>query len=64
MRAGFHRVDAGVEALEVDVAELLGVRLLHARIEEAPERETATDEVLPETALRLVDPERARLADR
>ena len=46
------------------LCEVLRVRLLHARIEELPELEAAADEVLPEPALRLVDPERARLADR
>ena len=45
-------------------AELLGIRLLQARIEELPERTAAADEVLPEPALRLVDPERARPAGR
>jgi hypothetical protein len=59
-----HAVDAGEEAVEVDGRELLGERLLHPRIEEAPERHAAADEVLPEPALRLVDAERARAADR
>ena len=63
-QAGLDGVDAGVEAIEIDVGELLGIRLLQAGIEEPPERQAAADEVLPEPALRLVDAERARLAGR
>ena len=63
-QAGRDCVDSRVEALEVDVPELLGVRLLQAGIEELPERTAAAHEVLPEPALRLVDPERAGPAGR
>ena len=49
-----HAVDGAVEALERDVAERVRERLLEARVEPAPERERATDDVLPEPALRLV----------
>ena len=55
-----HAVDRGVEALELDAAELFGEDLLQARVEEAPERHAAPDEVLPEPALRLVQAERDR----
>ena len=55
---------AGVEPLDVDAAELRREALLQPRIEEAPERQAAADEVLPEPALRLVDAERRVLADR
>ena len=48
----------------VDAAELRRETLLQARIEAAPEREAAADEVLPEAALRLVDAEPGVLADR
>ena len=57
-------VDAADEAVEFDVPELFGERLLCTRVEELPERTAAADEVLPEAALRLVDAERARVADR
>ena len=63
-QARLRAVDRREETVELDAAELLGVRLLQARIEEAPERGTAADEVLPEPALRLVDAERARAAGR
>ena len=59
-----HGVDAGEKPLEVDVPELLGVRLLQSGIEELPERTAAAHKVLPEPALRLVDPERAGPAGR
>ena len=45
-------------------ASCSGIRPLQARIEELPERTAAADEVLPEPALRLVDPERAGPAGR
>src|ERR671934_98488 len=43
--------DSGEEPVEVDVPELLGERLLYARVEEPPERPAASDEVLPQPAL-------------
>src|SRR6266581_6259961 len=61
---GLDAVDAGDEAVELDIPELFGERLLCTRVEELPERTAAADEVLPESALRLVDAERARVADR
>jgi hypothetical protein len=57
-------VDAGHEAVELDSTELFRIGLLHARVEEAPELRTASDEVLPQPALRLVNAERARAAGR
>ncbi len=59
-----HAVDGGIEAIELDAAELLREDLLQARIEEAPERHAASDEVLPQAALRLVQAERGAGADR
>ena len=49
-----HAVDGAVEVVERHVAERAGERLLQARVEPAPERERAADDVLPEPALRLV----------
>src|SRR5689334_15195665 len=57
-------VDPGEEAVELDAAQLLWERRLRARVEELPERGAPPDEVLPHPALRLVDAERARAADR
>ena len=51
-------VDRAVPVLELDVAERLRERLAQLRVEEAPERQAAADEVLPHAALRLVQPER------
>ena len=48
-------VDRAMELLERDVAEPVRERLLHARVEPAPERQRAADDVLPEPALRLVE---------
>ena len=45
-------------------AELARERLLQARIEPAPERPRAADEVLPEPRLRLVQPERRAARER
>src|SRR5262249_38419918 len=57
-------VDRREETVELHAAQLFRVRLLDARIEVAPERLAAANEVLPEPALRLVDAERARAAGR
>src|ERR671925_38684 len=51
-----HTVDPGEEGVERDASQLLRERLLRARIEERPERTAAADEVLPQPALRLVNP--------
>src|SRR2546430_2271494 len=48
-------VERTVKFLERDGRELFGERLLEARIEEAPRREAASDDVLPEAALGLVE---------
>jgi hypothetical protein len=58
-----HAIDRRIEAFELDAAELIRESLLHARIEETPERHAAPDEVLPHPALRLVQPERRACAD-
>ena len=44
-------VDACDESVELDTAQLLGIGLLQARVEEAPELWAAPDEVLPQPAL-------------
>ena len=59
-----HLVDRPVEVVELDVPELRRERLLQLRIEEAPEREAAADEVLPHAALRLVEAHRGHLRER
>ncbi len=46
-----HPVDRAVEVLERNGAERTGERLLESRVEPAPERERAADDVLPEPAL-------------
>src|SRR5207244_8763741 len=61
---GLHFVDPRIERHDVEAAKLLREDLLEPRIEETPERQAASDEILPEPALRLVDTERIVLADR
>ena len=51
-------VDRAVPVLELDIAQGLRKVLAQLRIEEAPERQAAADEVLPHAALRLMEPER------
>ena len=60
----FRLVDSRQEAFELDALERRRERRLDARVEEAPERKAAADEVLPEPALRLVHAERRRRTDR
>ena len=58
MKRRLDLVDRAVVRLEVDVSELGRERGLELRIEEAPGREAAADEVLPHAALRLVEAHR------
>ena len=53
-----------VEPLQRDVSEPIWERRLHSRVEPAPERERAPDDVLPEPALRLVHRRRHPSAER
>ena len=53
-----------VEALERDATKLVRERLLQTRVEPAPERQRAADDVLPESALRLVQRGRRAHAER
>ena len=57
-------VDARVEALESTSPNCSGYVSCRRGYKKLPERTAAADEVLPEAALRLVDPERARAAGR
>ena len=57
-------VERAVELVERDARELLGERLLEPRVEEAPGREAAPDDVLPEPALRLVEARRGAFLQR
>ena len=59
-----HLVQRAMERLERDVAELPRERVLQLRIEVAPRRDAAADEVLPHAALRLVERGRHALRER
>ena len=61
---GLGAVDGGEEGVEVDVLELRRKRLLQRLVPVEPERPAATHEVLPRSALRLVEPERRRACQR
>ena len=64
IRPGRTSLIAAEPRLLVDVAELARERLLQPRVEPAPERARAADEVLPEPRLRLVQPERRAARER
>ena len=61
---GLDPVHRPVPVLQLDVAQRVGELLAQPRVEEAPEREAPADEVLPEPALRLVQPERGPARER
>ena len=64
MKAPADAVHRPVELLHGDATEHPRERRLHAGVEPAPERKRASDDVLPEPALRLVDGARRAVAER
>ncbi len=61
---GIGAVDRRHEDVEVGAAELVGEGLLQRLVPVGPERPAAADEVLPGSALRLVQAERRRIRER